>query len=35
VTLIYERRPDETWPGKRQQDETCGPNPILVLSLDD
>jgi hypothetical protein len=35
VTLIYERGPDETWPGKTQEDETCGPNPLHVLNLED
>jgi hypothetical protein len=35
VTLVYERGPDETWPGKPQEDETCGPNPLLVLYLEE
>jgi hypothetical protein len=30
VTLTFVSRPtNETWPGKPQHDETCGPNPVL------
>lgn len=36
VTLTFVSRPtNETWPGKPQHDETCGPNPVLVLSLEE
>ncbi|HYW17183.1 MAG TPA: hypothetical protein VE891_13655 [Allosphingosinicella sp.] len=36
VTLISVSSPtNETWPGKPQEDETCGPNPVLVLYLEE
>lgn len=36
VTLIFVGRPtNETWPGKPQEDETCGPNPLLVLNIEE
>ena len=36
VTLIFvSRLTNETWPGKPQHDETCGPNPVLVLNLEE
>jgi hypothetical protein len=36
VTLIFVGSPtNETWPGKPQEDETCGPNPVSVLNLEE
>ena len=36
VTLIFVGSPtNETWPGKPRHDETCGPNPVLVLNLEE
>jgi hypothetical protein len=36
VTLISVGSPtNETWPGKPQHDDTCGPNPVLVLNLEE
>jgi hypothetical protein len=36
VTLVAVSSPtNETWPGKPQEGETCGPNPVLVLYLEE